>query len=203
MRSTYSGLGVVHVTENELPEVLEESGMDYELTTGRRLSGRTITLPAPAEAVSPNIALHSPSTAANLRRFRRAVSEPVQQDQVTSLMVEESKLSLPLDPMSEAVSTTAHVAEARAQHIPPSSPSPHGQDKWGQQLPDGLPYMDDSSDPASVSESAAGPTSAASSLYKSFNGAPTTTTAPGATAISGDAIHGIQTLGRNLSGGWL
>lgn len=68
-----SGYPVVHVTENELPEVLEESGIDYELS-GRMAMDSTTSCS------------HSPI--ASLRRFRRACSEPV--DQVTLILEEES-----------------------------------------------------------------------------------------------------------------
>lgn len=217
-------MGVVHVTENELPEVLEESGIDYELTSGRlsgcRLHGQ-IDPPdsISSSAVNSTTAIRSPT--ANLRRFRRAVSEPVQ-NQVT--LVLENKFSLPLmdpAPLAEEQSGTISPESGgviqrpdRSSYavIPPCSPSRRtAAGGWGRvALPDGLPYMDDSSDPAS--ESIPPPPCSTTSMYKSFNGAPSTTS-PGTgtvsaaardTAISGDAVHGIQPLGRHLSGGgWL
>lgn len=67
-----TGHPVVHVTENELPEVLEESGIDYEL------SGRM-----GIETVNGS---HSPTF--SLRHFRRACSEPA--DQITLILEAES-----------------------------------------------------------------------------------------------------------------
>lgn len=217
-------MGVVHVTENELPEVLEESGIDYELTSGRlsgcRLHGQIDPPDSISSTVNSTAAIRSPS--ANLRRFRRAVSEPVQ-NQVT--LVLENKFSLPLmdpAPLAEQQSSTISPESGgviqrpdRSSYavIPPSSTSPSRRTAsggWGRvALPDGLPYMDDSSDPASESIP---PPSSTTSMYKSFNGAPsatssgtgTVTAAARDTAISGDAVHGIQPLGRHLSGGgWL
>lgn len=202
-RTSYP-LGVVHVTENELPEVLEESGIDYEL------SGR-MGMDSINNTHSPNV---------NLRRFRRACSEPA--DQVTLIL--ESKLSLPLEATQETSEGSSRslaapvpgglasnpsadsAAVAPTCSIPHSSPAGTSP-RWGhQKLPDGLLFMDDSaSDPTSSSDP---PLESSSSLYKSYNGAPTLTAAasgstPRQTTISGE-VHGIQPLGRNFSGGgWL
>ena len=208
-RTSYP-LGVVHVTENELPEVLEgeESGIDYEL------SGRM-----GIESINNT---HSPSV--NLRRFRRACSEPA--DQVTLIL--ESKLSLPLEAtleMSEGSSRSIPAAlsgraspcivglvqQQGSSSIPYPSPSPGATSpRWAhQKLPDGFPFMDDSSasDPAtSASDAAPDPSAASCSVYKSYNGAPTMTTADPSRqpTISGQVL-GIQPLGRHQmsGGGWL
>lgn len=199
-----SGYPVVHLTENELPEVLEESGFDYEL------SGRM-----GMDSVSN---LNSPIS--SLRRFRRACSEPV--DQVTLIVEEEysskdqtktetypcSRINLASSPnQMPDPSGTCHLrfrtrgGDLSSMDVvtnPPSTTAKIQSRDWmaGQNLPDNqiLPFVDDSVDPSTMSSSSM------EAVFKSLNGV-----GDRETTVSGDTVYdtGIQPLGQNSSGGWL
>lgn len=188
-------VGVVHVTENELPEVTEESGIDYEL------SGRM----GMDHMDSVNITQVNSTT--NFQRFRRACSEPA--DQVTLVLEttrprlaainsEDSETQLGskqhsivnLSSSSVLSCIAASGGNPKNQLVSPLSSKATVSE---QTLKDGqiLPYMDDSSDPTSETSQI--------DPYKPFNGLPTVV----CETSSGEAVHGIQPHGRNLTGGWL
>lgn len=199
-----TGYPVVHVTENELPEVLEESGIDYEL------SGRM-----GMESVKDT---HSPTT--NLRRFRRACSEPA--DQVTLILEEESTEKNNTEHLSKIESYACsglYLAATRPTRAaeqsgntntvnlrfrrcgdfssPITIPTPVKSQEWmaGQNLPDNqiLPFVDDSADTYSGC-------SPIETVFKSLNGV---LYGLPQTIVSGDNIYNTQPLGQHPSGGWL
>lgn len=201
-----TGYPVVHVTENELPEVLEESGIDYEL------SGRM-----GMEAIN---SAHSPIN--SLRHFRRACSEPA--DQVTLILEAESlstekngtEEAIKIEPYPFSVANLSSIRSTRTSEQSnsgvslrfrrsgePASPvafrtaSVRSRD-WmtGQNLPDNqiLPFVDDSADTSTMSNSPM------ETVFKSFNGV---TFGGHETTVSSDTVYGIQPLGNNSTGGWL
>ena len=197
-----TGYPVVHVTENELPavlaEVLEESGIDYEL------SGRM---------GMDSINTHSPIS--NLRHFRRACSEPA--DQVTLILEAESlsterneeatnmeaypcsivNLSNPQATRAAEQSSSGVNLRFRRSGELVSSPvafttSVRSRDWMAGQ---NLPFVDDSAETSIHIGN-----SPMETVFKSFNGV---SFGVHETTVSGDTISGIQSLGNNSSGGWL
>ena len=181
--------GVVHVTENELPEVLEESNIEWEL------SGRM--------GMDSTNSFHSSSLLdTSARHVRRARSEPVAKDTPASNFPDDSNqcqpytdgpLLIPVTASATHLSPVIHFGES--QHgcsIASPEPSPSRQrfkSQWS--APDcRIPFMDEGSVPDSREAG-----------HKTFNGAPTAVRATTPTSSS-DTGAAMQSSGRNLSG-WL
>ena len=179
-------VGVVHVTENELPEVTEESGIDYEL------SGRMGMVTSPVNITQVN-------STTNFQRFRRACSEPADQPvtlvlettrpRLAAINSEDSEVQMGSKPRSNTAASGFNSTNEISS--PTASKTTKLQDWMSDHtLRERLPFMDELSDPTSESGQID---------YKPFNGLPTVV----CETSSGEAVHGIQPLGRNLTGGWL
>jgi len=196
---------MVHVTENELPEVLEESGIDYEL------SGRMCM-----ESIKNT---HSPIS--SIRQFRRACSEPA--DQVTLILEAESLTAGNNDSEESKLASCPPILNNTANVIQSScgfdqsnsavglrfrkgcdlttsiafTTSMRSRD-WmaGQNLPDSqtLPFVDDAADTSTLSGS---PMEIAS---KCINGV---SFGRQESVVHDKAILGVQPLENSSSGGWL
>lgn len=176
-------LGVVHVTENELPEVLEESNIEWELS-GRMGMDSTSNFQS------------SPLLDTSARHIRRACSEPMAKDTPASKFLD---VGAPLLLADVPTANTSHLSPAihlgERQHgrcvaTPESSPSRQRSKSQCNALDCKIPFMDE----GSVSESR-------EAGHKTFNGTPTTARATTPTSSS-DASATTQSCGRNLSG-WL
>jgi hypothetical protein len=175
----------VNVTENELPEVLEESGIDYEL------SGRMGMMEGGNAG---------DTTISSVRCFRRARSEPA--DHVT-LILESSQLG----DGSENAEAPSHIVSAvpvlmsstpwRSNSDSNTSPGGRSCNESSRSLRDTY-LMSSLADPASEEN----PT-VESSQHKSFNGTPSATSLRGSTSSYYDRVPGVQPVGRHNTGGWL
>ncbi|XP_046645233.1 transient receptor potential-gamma protein-like isoform X2 [Daphnia pulicaria] len=199
-----TGYPMVHVTENELPEVLEESGIDYEL------SGRMCM-----DSINNT---HSPIS--SIHQFRRACSEPA--DQVT-LILEAESLTVenndyegnktascpPLVNTANAIQSSGGFDESsnavglrfrKGCDLTTSIafPSSVRSRDWmaGQNLPDSqtLPFVDDAADTSTLSGS---PMETAS---KCINGV---SFGRQECVVHEKVIRGVHPLENSSSGGWL
>ena len=197
-----TGYPIVHVTENELPEVLEESSMDYEL------SGR-LGMESFKNAHSPIL---------NSRQFRRASSEPA--DQVTLILEAES---VPLEnngskeiklascpPIENTAKSFIHSSRGfdssavclRFRKGTDSTSMPYSSVKsrdWmaGHNLPDSqtLPFVDDSVDTSAQCSSSM------ETVFKCINGV---SFGRQESTFHDKSIHCVQPLEQNSSNsGWL